>query len=161
MSFWCCARLQPHHERLGLHCLELNGYVTYFPRLREWRRSHGRRIEVRPALFPGYAFIVIELQWHTARRTVGTLGLIMDGNRPARVPDAVITEIRSRERNGLVELPRHELAVGDRVRVTQGPMRGLDGLYEGQRPRERVLVLLAVLGACRRVELAAGDIEAV
>jgi hypothetical protein len=28
------------------------------------------------------------------------------------------------------------------------------------RPRERVLVLLTVLGACRRVELDAGDIEA-
>jgi hypothetical protein len=47
------------------------------------------------------------------------------------------------------------------VRVTQGPLRGLDGLYEGQRPHERVLVLLAVLGAARRVELGADDIEPV
>jgi transcriptional antiterminator RfaH len=161
MPFWTCARLEPHRERLALHCLSLNGYTTYLPRLREWRRSHGRKILATPPLFPGYAFIEIALQWHSAKWSVGVLGLIMDGGRPARVPDAVIDEIRGRERGGLVELPRRGLVVGDRVRVTQGPMRGLDGLYEGQKSRDRVLVLLAVLGACRRVELAVGDIEAV
>jgi len=31
--------------------------------------------------------------------------LIMDGLLPAHVPDAVISEIRSRERGGVVELP--------------------------------------------------------
>jgi hypothetical protein len=31
---------------------------------------------------------------------------VMDGEQPARVPDAVISEIRSRERNGFVELPK-------------------------------------------------------
>jgi len=30
----------------------------------------------------------------------------MDGELPAKVPDDVIAEIRSRERNGLVELPK-------------------------------------------------------
>ena len=68
MAYWACARLEPHRERLAVHCLELNGYEVYLPRLRERRMSHGRRIEVRPPLFPGYAFIAIELQWHTARR---------------------------------------------------------------------------------------------
>jgi hypothetical protein len=47
-----------------------------------------------------------------------------------------------------------------RVRVTHGPFSGQFGLYQGQRPRERVLVLLAPLGSQQRVELAAGDIEA-
>ena len=161
MSYWCCARLELHRERLALHCLGLNGYTTYFPRLREWRRSHGRKIEVRPPLFPGYAFVRIALQWHTARWSVGVLGLIMDGAQPAKVPNDVIAEIRSRERGGLVELPRQGLGVGDHVRVTRGPLAGLDGLYERQRPRERILVLLQVLGACRHVELGADDVEAV
>ena len=45
-------------------------------------------------LFVGYTFVLIQLQWHAARWAPGTLGLIMDGERPARVPDAVIAEIR-------------------------------------------------------------------
>jgi len=67
MSFWACAQLQPQRERLALHCLALAGYVTYLPRLRQHRVSRGRRLETTPALFPGYAFVLIELQWHAAR----------------------------------------------------------------------------------------------
>jgi transcription antitermination factor NusG len=93
MGYWACARLEPHRERLALHCLGLAGYATYLPRIRERRVSHGRRIEVRPPLFPGYCFFVVEAQWHTARWSVGVIGLIMDGLRPARVPDAVIHEV--------------------------------------------------------------------
>jgi len=161
VGYWCAARFEPHRERLAVHCLELNGYEVYFPRLRERRISHGRKIEVRPPLFPGYAFIAIELRWHTARWTAGVLGLIMGGIQPARVPDVVIAEIRARERGGLVVLPRREeFCTGEAVRVTHGPFSGQLGLYQGQRPRERVLVLLALLGGQQRVELAKGDIEA-
>src|SRR6516165_10107517 len=69
MPYWACARLVPHQERLALFHLERIGFATYLPRLREWRRSHGRKIEVRPPLFPGYCFFVIEAQWHAARWT--------------------------------------------------------------------------------------------
>lgn len=160
--YWACARLEPRRERLALHCLGLAGFETYLPRLREKRMSHGRRIEIRPPLFPGYAFLAIEAQWHAARWSAGVLGLIMDGLRPARVADSVITEIRSRERGGYVVLPRREeLVVGAQVRVLHGPLMGQLGLFAGQRPHERVLVLLALLGSQQRVELPRVSIEAV
>jgi transcriptional antiterminator RfaH len=161
MAFWCCARLEHGREPLALRHLALNGFATYFPRLREIRRSHGRRIVATPALFPGYCFVEIALQWHAARWTIGVLQLLMDGSGPARVADSVIAEIRARERDGLIELPQRRLLPGARVQVVRGPLRGFDGLYAGMRPRERVLVLLAVLGASRRVELGADDVEAV
>jgi len=162
VSYWAVARLEPRQERIALFHLERIGFATYLPRLREWRRSNGRRIETRPPLFPGYAFFVVEAQWHAARWSVGVLGLIMDGLRPARVAESVIDEIRSRERGGLVELPKPAGPnLGDRVRVLAGPLQGQLGLYAGQRPHERCLVLLALLGGQQRVELARGDVEAV
>lgn len=51
------------------------------------------------------------------------------------------------------------LKPGDRVRILEGPLQGKLGLYAGQRPHERVLVLLALLGAEQRVKLARGAIE--
>ena len=158
MSYWAVARLEPHREQLALHCLGLAGYETYFPGLRE---THGRKIEVRPPLFPGYCFLTVEAQWYAARWSIGVIGLIMDGVRPARVADQIIDDLRKRERNGLIELPqRSELKPGDRVRVLHGPLAGQLGLYAGQRPHERVLVLLALLGGQQRVELAKDAIEA-
>ena len=62
----------------------------------------------------------------------------------------------------MVELPKREkFRTGEAVQVTRGPFSGQLGLYQGQRPRERVLMLLALLGGHQRVELAQGNIEAV
>src|SRR4051812_48412248 len=131
-SFWCAARLVPRREAYASHCLDVAGFEVYLPRLREKRTVRGRKVEVRPPLFPGYIFIAIVLQWHAARWAPGVAHLIMDGIRPAQVPDRVIAEIRSRERKGLVELPRPpRLAPGDQIRVTAGPLADHLGLYVG------------------------------
>jgi hypothetical protein len=56
---------------------------------------------------------------HTARFAPGVIGQIMDGEGPARVPDNVIDELRSREHNGLIVLPKKpQLAPGADFRST-------------------------------------------
>jgi transcriptional antiterminator RfaH len=158
MSFWACAQLQPQRERLALHCLALAGYATYLPRLRQHRVSRGRRIETTPALFPGYAFVLVELQWHAARWAPGVTRIVLDGAAPAKVPDAVIDEIRSRECNGLVELPPR-LKRGAPVRILRGPFHERLAIYDGMAPHERVVVLLSLLGGRQRVTLTANAVE--
>jgi transcriptional antiterminator RfaH len=137
----------------------LRGFEIYLPRLRVKRITPARKTSSQaPALFPGYCFVLIELQWHAARWSPGILRLVLDGDRPARVSDKVIAELRGRERGGLVELPVDPgFRRGDKVRITRGPLSGLEGLVEGLRPQQRIEILLAVLG---RVELAKRDITA-
>jgi transcription antitermination factor NusG len=151
----------PQRERLALHCLGLAGYTTYLPRLRERRISHGRKIEVRPALFPGYLFLEITNGWWDARWSPGIAALLMSGDAPAVVPMHVILEIKSREVSGLVELPKPGLKPGARVRVVHGPLQGLPGLFVGMKPRARVELLLRLFGSEQRVILAKQDIEAI
>jgi transcriptional antiterminator RfaH len=153
--YWACAQLVANRERLALHCLDLAGFTTYLPRIRERRVAR----KVPPPLFPGYAFVLIELQWHAARWTPGVIRLVLDGARPARVPDVVIAELRARERGGLIELPRPPgFKHGARVRIVRGIFAGQAALFAGMRGHERVAVLLALLG---RVELPKGDVVSV
>jgi transcriptional antiterminator RfaH len=157
--YWACARLEQHRETLGLASLERGGFQPYYPRLREHRRTAtGRKIVVMPALFLGYAFIVIRSgQWYSARWSPGIINLIMDGLRPGRVPDQVIAELRNREINGCVELPKApQFKAGDAVRITGGAFAGLFGLVAGMKSRERVELLLAALG---RATVPVGDVE--
>jgi transcriptional antiterminator RfaH len=161
--YWACAQVEPRRERLASYTLGLAGYEIYEPRLREQIRSRtGRKIVRTPPLFPGYLFLWVVSGWWNARWSPGVVRLIMDGLVPAHVPDAIISEIRSRERGGFVELlkPRG-FRPGMRVRVIDGPLREQIGMLAALRPHERVLVLLQLLGSEQRVELARNAIEAV
>src|SRR6516225_4521900 len=161
MSYWACAQLESNRTKLALHCLDkVAGYEIYNPQLREPRHRRGRKIIGVSQLFPGYCFLLIINAWYSARWSPGVVRLVMDGERPAVVPDAVISEIRSRERNGYVVLPKPRgLALGTRMKVLQGPLQGQIGLLAALRPHERVLVLLQLLGGQQRVELARSSVE--
>jgi transcriptional antiterminator RfaH len=161
MSYWTAAQLQPRRERLALHMLAQENFAVYAPRLRERRTIRGRREDSEAPLFPGYAFVLFTLQWHAARWYPGVTRLVMDGLQPAKVPDAVIEEIRGRERNGAVELPKRMLKRGDRIRILAGPFKGHLAIYAGMSGPERVAVLLQILGGPQRVTLTQRDIEAI
>jgi transcriptional antiterminator RfaH len=154
VSYWACVRLEARREVIAQHFLKLAGFETYFPQLREQRVRRHRRVEVISPLFPAYAFVVIEQQWRSARWSIGVAAIIMDGTTPAHVPDNVIDEIRRRERNGAIELPEPPgLRPGDRVKILSGPFETHWAIYAGMKPRERIEVLLSLLGAQQRVTL--------
>ena len=160
MAYWSVARLQPHRERLALQCLGLAGFTVYLPRLRPERVSRGRSREACPPLFPGYAFVSIELQWSKARYAPGVVGLIMNGAGPARVADRVVAEIRSREVGGLVELPKAgAFRRGDLVRIKRGPFAERLAIFAHMKSHQRVEVLLGLLGGEQRATLAETDVE--
>jgi hypothetical protein len=87
---WTVAQLS--RGATGWRCIGLAGFEIYQPLLRERRRAR----EIVTALFPGYLFVAIELQWRAARWCPGVIRLVMDGIAPAMVPDTVIEAIRKR-----------------------------------------------------------------
>jgi transcription antitermination factor NusG len=159
--YWACAQTAPAREAAAKHFLELGGYQVYLPRLRVIRSRRGRRIEIKRVLFPSYLFVRVTAGWWTARWCPHVVRLLTcgGGDGPMHVSDAIIAEIKSRERNGAVELPRRGLKLGDQVKVVQGPFTGHLGLYEGMRGPERILVLLRLLGSQQKVELASDAVK--
>jgi transcriptional antiterminator RfaH len=162
-DYWCCAQHEPNREALACHTLGLNHYEVYLPRIRTRRTTATRKtIEASAPLFVSYVFIrVVAGQWWAARRSAGISRIILDGERPAVVPDVVIDAIKAREVDGLIQLasPPPEFSLGDKLRIVQGPFAGQIVLFEGMTSRQRVECLLAVLGAERKVSLARADVR--
>jgi transcription antitermination factor NusG len=114
------------------------------------------------ALFPGYAFVQISLQWHAARYCPGVIRLVGDGGAPSHVPDGVVEELRRHERNGLVVLPeRGRIRRGATVRILRGPFEGQPAIFADSRPQERVQVLLGLLGSQVKLVLPKDDVAAI
>jgi transcriptional antiterminator RfaH len=158
---WSVCQTETLHELIAQRHLERQGFETYYPRIKVARnivrrdgRSHlAPRIE---PLFRSYLFVRIAEQWHAARRTIGVTAVLLNGERPARIEDSYIAELRAREGiDGLVRLPkqRPEFIRGDQVRVVGGVFDGKLGLFENMLAHERVLVTLSWLGGERRVQL--------
>jgi Transcription termination factor nusG len=59
---WAVAQLMPNRTSLALHTLAQQNFTVYAPKIRELRIIRGHKTEVLPALFPGYAFVLIRLQ---------------------------------------------------------------------------------------------------
>jgi transcriptional antiterminator RfaH len=147
---------------VALNLLSETGFTVYAPKLREQRLIRGPRTNVISALFPGYAFVRIALQWHAAVWCPGVVRLAMDGLRPAKVPETVIEDIRDRERGGIIiELPWRGPKKGDPVRIFSGPFRGHLAIYAGMSGHERVTILLEILGGQQPVTLTERDVEVI
>jgi len=133
---------------------------AYCPLLLE-PRWH-RRAPVGPVpLFPSYVFarLLAAERFPAVNYCPGATGIVRFGNDLAAIDDAVIDELRVREgERGYVEVKavRERPREGSRVRVAHGPLAGLEGVVTRYVPgRDRVRLLLAVIGGVRRVEVEA------
>lgn len=149
---------RPQSEVIAEVNAKRQGHEVYSPRFYD----RGRRRICK--LFPGYIFVSITDYWSHLKSTRGVLSLVSFGpeQEPATVPEQVIKSLRMREQNGLVQIdnPDHGWHLGDPLRFKDGPFGGLCGLYQGQRSHDRVMVLMAFLGAARMIEAAQGELEA-
>jgi transcriptional antiterminator RfaH len=162
---WYVAHTLPHAEtKASLH-LRRQGFDVYLPRYLKQRR-HARRVETIAApLFPRYLFVTIDMatqRWLSIDSTFGVTRLVRVGDRPAPVPQSVIDALKGRENSaGIVQLDRRpRFLPGDKIRVVGGAFCDCYGLYEGMSARERVAILLDLLGRKVRVILDTEIIEA-
>jgi len=164
MEAWYAIHTKPRQEEVAAGQLGRRGVEVFLPRVTERRRGEPPR--VRP-FFPGYLFVradleavgISALQW-----VPGVCRLVAFGGVPARVPEAAIALIRRQlaqiEAQG--GFPRMRFRPGERVRVREGPLAGLEGIFEGPAgPAERVRILLRFLGECNRAVVPLDMLEGV
>jgi len=162
---WYALRSKPRKEDIVWNQLQLQGFNTYYPRLRV-RRENPRARNVVP-YFPGYLFINVDLDQiglSTLQWMPHTLGLVSFGDEPAIVPDSLIYSIRKRVDE--INLAGGELfdglTQGDIVIISDGPFQGYEAIFDARLPgSERVRVLLELLSNKRRVsvEMSVNQIE--
>lgn len=152
MTYWAVVQIEPQYAHVVRLLLMRAKYETYLPRI----RVRGR---IAP-LFPGYLFVRITDRWYPVMWTAGVVRLLMSGDRPARLAEKVVDEIRKRQIGGFVKLPPPPtLRKGQQVRIVRGSFEGQTALYEGMGTRERERVLLNLLGQKVPVELPSRDLE--
>jgi transcriptional antiterminator RfaH len=162
---WYVVQTQPNAENKAVIHLARQGFTTYLPRYLR-RRRHARRVDIIAApLFPRYLFVEINMavhRWRSIYSTVGVSRLVSNGEFPTPVPVQVVRLLKCREdTNGFIRLElKPQFKTGDKVRILEGVFCDCLGLYEGMPDRDRVAVLLDLLGRKVRVLMDAETIAA-
>jgi transcriptional antiterminator RfaH len=162
---WYVVQTQANAENKAVAHLARQGFATYLPRYLK-RRRHARRVDVVAApLFPRYLFVEINMavqRWRSIYSTVGVSRLVCNGEYPTPVPERVVDLLKSREdTSGYILLDhRPKFKTGDKIRVLEGAFYDYLGIYDGMPDRDRVGILLDLLGRKVRVLLDAEAIAA-
>lgn len=146
---WYLIHTKPRQEQVALENLDRQGYQCYLPRLPAEKLVQGSLIVADKPLFPRYLFIRLGLDftsqsWAPIRSTLGVSTLVRFGAEPAKVADELIEILRANEarRTGS---PEKLFKLGDRVRLTDYPFAGIEGIYQIAEGERRVMVLIEIL----------------
>ena len=156
MMGWHVVNCKPRQETVAQENLLRQGFCVYLPRLQLRQRRRGRWIDATEPLFPRYLFLQIDPQLRSTapiRSTRGAVGLVRFGTHPAVMSDELIEALRDREdaASGMHIDASSCLRVGDAVKVVEGPLSGMEGIFSEQDGEQRVVVLLELLGKTNSV----------
>lgn len=154
---WYLVYCKPCQEQIAKTNLERQGYRVYLPMVRHMRRRAGHYVTVVEALFPRYLFIYLDCQsdnWRPIRSTLGVSSMVRFGLEPAVVPPELVETLMQRDNDqGVQIISCDDYPLGAPLRIVEGPLMGYEGILLAKSSKERVVMLLDLIGKQVRVEV--------
>lgn len=142
---WFALWTHSHCEQLVRDQLMAKGFDAFLPTIRDWSRRAGvRRLISRP-MFPGYLFLrhsMDKLSYIEVMKSNGLVKILGERwDKLAPIPDAEVDAIRRVVTSELSLMPHPFLRQGQRVRIVEGPLADVEGIFVRSRPNRGLLVL--------------------
>jgi transcription antitermination factor NusG len=161
LSEWFALCTLPRHEKrvaeLITHQL-IESFLPIYQQERQWKKRPPVILEL--PLFPTYLFARIR---HSQRGSIlgvpGVLSIVGNRRQSLSIPDAEIERLRAGLEMRSVE-PQPYLAVGESVRVKNGPLAGYEGLLIRRKNELRVVISVERIQQSISVEVDEADLEA-
>jgi transcriptional antiterminator NusG len=142
---WYALYTRSHCEQLVYNQLATKGFAVFLPKLDIWSRRNGIQRQIPAPMFPSYLFLhramskLSFIEVSKARGLVRILGERWD--RLSTVPEAEIEAIQRVLSAKLPVVSHPYLREGQRVRIMQGPLTGVEGILVHSKPNKGLLVL--------------------
>jgi transcription antitermination factor NusG len=151
---WYALRARSRFEQTASAALFGKGYESYLPLYRSRRRWSDRSKNLELPLFPGYLFCRFNVQNRLpVLTTPGVLSIVGIGKNLVPISDREIESIQTIERSGLPLYPWPQLAVGSKILIEDGPLKGLEGVTIELRKKHHLIVSVPLLQRSVSVEI--------
>jgi transcription antitermination factor NusG len=153
-AFCFAIKVRSRSEDVVSRSLQAKGYKCLLPTYPERRRYADRIKEVQSPLFPGYVFSWFDPQY---RLPIITTPLVQEvvsfGRIPCPVNEEEIQAIQKVVDSGFLAKPCPYLRIGQRVRIQEGPLAGVEGVFSREKGDSRLIVSVHLLQRSVSVEL--------
>jgi transcription antitermination factor NusG len=151
---WCAVYTYPKHERVVSDALKRSEIESYLPTLPCKSRWKDRTVTLQVPVFPGYVFAHILPEDRGRVLTVrGVIRILTVDGRLASIPEEEIGAIRLSLSHGARVEALDTAAVGDKVRVRSGALKGLVGWVSERRENRRLIVPISLIHQSVSVEV--------
>lgn len=154
--FWTVVVSHPSAERLAKQHLENQNFEVYLPLAVSAKPKSPKAPEgglfIRP-FFPRYMFVRLNPEidrWRAIFSTRGVSSMFVEGDKPLRVRDSQVDDIRAREENGFIKMMdptdvtcRWQRGDPVKLRTQAGD---LDAIFSEPVDKSRAVILFNLLG---------------
>ena len=158
-SNWFAVVTKPRQEQIALQHLQRQGFECFLPMAENPYQRRSKKLQkIIEPLFPRYLFlnaIAASQNLAPVRSTRGVVSMVRFGTQLAVMPENVINAIKQRIEpdTGLIRIQPITIKPGDKVRVFDGPLTGLNGIVQEKNSESRTLILMELLGRPTKVQV--------
>ena len=159
---WFAVRTRPRHEKVAKTHLDTSGIETFLPLSPQLRLWSDRRKIVEFPLFPGYLFVRTQWSAHARVRVFqaqGVLGFVGSHHDATPIPAHQIDAVRALLRAHVDCHPHEYLTVGQRVRVKDGALRGMEGILVRMATDRSLIVSVDLIHRSVAIRLEGYEVE--
>ena len=142
---WHVLWTRSNAEQIVHDQLTSNGFELLLPKIHVWTRRNGLRHPSHVPMFPGYLFLhhcMDKVKYAEVLKTRGLVKLLGESwDRLAVVPDREIEAIHKVHSSRLAARPHVYLRDGERVRITQGLLAGVEGILVRSKTNKGLVVI--------------------
>ena len=151
---WFALQVRTRYEKNVASYLEGMDLEWFLPTYQTRRRWSDRMKEVTLPLFPGYLFCRFDPQDRLPiLKTPGMISIVGTAKVPTAVDEVEIEALRQLVLSGLPRQPWPFLQIGQRVRIEQGSLSGLEGILLRHKGKDRLVLSVTLLQRSTAVEI--------
>lgn len=156
---WYAASTRANHEKNAAEHLAARSVEHFLPLYESVRRWKDRRVRLQMPLFPGYVFVHISLRDRLQVLQIPSVASLVSFNGiPAALSETEIETLKAGLEHGVHALPHPYLKAGKRVRITTGPLEGLEGIVVREKNPLRFVISLDLIQRSVAVEIDLADL---
>lgn len=159
---WCAVQVRPRYETLVSTILRTKGYEEFVPVYIQKRQWTDRCKEIELPLFPTYVFCrFVSKIWGSIVTTPGVIRILGSANQISVIDDEEIESIKRVLQAGMKVEPVAHATIGERVRITSGPLAGVEGTVTGYKNRCRLILSIELIQSSVALEIDGHRLERV